>query len=349
MDPFDPRAVDEDLELRARQRQVRNASRIELERDVALRLAVAVQLVEIGPQRCLHQGQVGAQNAVLIEARDGVQVGTDLRHEAVRVARGALRAAGRCRVEASLEQPHEVAGDGGVGGQHALHVGLTERYARLQKIAAVGAQHDDLARAEAGGEQQPVEAVVLHRAAPGRGQGLLEVAFQPCDVDFQPLAVLELEVLDPRGAAFRPAQLVRPLGDDAQPEVLQHRQQIRDGYGVAELDDFEVHAFQLLLGAAQRQAQRLRLGAQCLQIGEVVQHIARRHILLVGQREHASIAVHQRHARSLAVALDEHLAQPVGPGQGRLRDAPLDCGQVHFQPLARVGAHHDVHPGVIRA
>src|SRR2546430_10496050 len=60
-----------------------------------------------------------------------------------------------------------------------------------------------LACAQLGAEQQTIEAVVLHRAAPGGREAFAEVSLDARDVDDQPVALLELEVLDPGRAASR--------------------------------------------------------------------------------------------------------------------------------------------------
>ena len=65
---FDARAVDEDLEHRARQRQIGNLRRIELEGEVGLRLSLGVQLEVIGTQRRLDDGGIRTQDAIFVEA-----------------------------------------------------------------------------------------------------------------------------------------------------------------------------------------------------------------------------------------------------------------------------------------
>ena len=70
------------------------------------------------------------------------------------------------RVEAGVEQCGQIAGEPRIGAQGLLDIGLAERRADLQDVAAVGAQGDDLARAQPGGEHQAVEAVILQPAGP---------------------------------------------------------------------------------------------------------------------------------------------------------------------------------------
>ena len=111
-----------------------------------------------------------------------------------------------------------------------------------------------------------------------------------------------------------------------------------------------MHPLRLLArGAMQVELQRVRLLAQRLEIGEILEHRARRHILLVGERERMAVAARERQSGGFAAALGQQLPQPVRPRQGRFRDAALDLGEVGLVALARVGAHHDVQARVARA
>ncbi len=306
MHAFDPWTVDEDLEFRARQRQIRDLAGIELEGDVALGLARGVRLIEVGSQSGLHEIHIRAQNAVFIEARDFVEIGADLRDQLVGVALAAfgdgfVGGAGRLgavagglaggrRVEMGFEEANEVASDGGVGPQRALHVRLAERHAGLQKVAAIGPQYRDLAGVEAGAEQEAIETVVLDFTAPGGGESVLEVCFQARVIDVETLAVLELEILDPRGAAFRPHEFVGALGDDPEAEVLQHGQQVRDRHRIVKLHNLQMHTFGFRVRRTmQLEAHGLRLFAQSLQVREVLESVGRHHIFLVGHRKGAPI------------------------------------------------------------
>src|SRR6185437_11998306 len=238
----------------------------------------------------------------------------------------------------------------GVRCQRPLHVRLAERHAGLQQVAAVGTHYHDLPRAQAGAEQQAVEAVVLERPGPGGGEGFAEVALRARDVDAGAVAVFEFEVLDPGGTAVRPGELVGALGDDAQAEILQHGQHVRDRYRVAELDDLQMHALAALAGGAvQVQLQRLRVRAQAFEIAKIAEHFLRRDVVLVGERKGAPVTGRERQARCLAAALDEHVAQPVGPGQRGFGDALLDAREVGLVARGGVGTHHHVHTRVARA
>ena len=70
---LDPRRVDEDLEQRPRQRQDRDLRRVELDRQVGVGLPSAVVLEGVGADDRADHRQEAAQDAVLVEAGDGVE------------------------------------------------------------------------------------------------------------------------------------------------------------------------------------------------------------------------------------------------------------------------------------
>ena len=65
---LDPRRIDEDLVERLRQRQAFELAARELDRDLRLRPALDIDLVEVGAQRRLHRVDEVAQDAVLVQA-----------------------------------------------------------------------------------------------------------------------------------------------------------------------------------------------------------------------------------------------------------------------------------------
>ena len=111
---FDPRAVDPDLEPRPRGRQVGHLVRVELERDVRLRPPVRPHLVVAGAQGGQDGAEERPQDAVLVQARDGVQRAGDLLLQPVDQLLGA-DPAGRVarRVEPRLEQRRPAVARGG--------------------------------------------------------------------------------------------------------------------------------------------------------------------------------------------------------------------------------------------
>ena len=130
------------------------------------------------------------------------------------------------RIQPPVKQLKQFQCDARIGSQHALHVALTEGQSGLQQVATAGAQHHDLARRKAGKRQQPVETIILGRAAPDAFDGGNEPAAKFADVEWR--GVGQLEVLDSGLAAFRAADLIRMLGDHAQAEILHDRHDIGD-------------------------------------------------------------------------------------------------------------------------
>ena len=249
MHALDPRAVDEDLELRPRQRQVRDLRRVELEGQVALRLARS---------RPPDRSWCAALRARRSERRAGCGPRRDSRPRRGRadwpisVSRRRARAPLRRRAPAPGRSGARTAGTGCarcavLAAERALHVRLAERHAGLQQVAAVGPQHHDLRVPELGGEQQAVEAVVLERRRARRRRRLrVKSGLGSRRSRSEAVAVLELEVLDPGRAALGPGELVGALGDHAQSEVLQaSAARRRSAARLAELDDLQMHAFGL--------------------------------------------------------------------------------------------------------
>ena len=65
--------------------------------------------------------------------------------------------------------------------------------------------------------------------------------------------------------------------------------------------------------------------AQCLEIGKIIERVARVDVFLVRHREGATVAGRERQSGGFALGLDQHFAQPVRPGEGRFRDAFARC------------------------
>lgn len=221
---LDARRVDPDLEGRAGRRQVRDGLRIELHRDVAVRLAAVRALEEVGAQGGLDDGEEGPQDAVLVERGDLVQGPVELFEEAVdQLGAGVLPLRGHPGLEERDQQPGGV----DVVAERALHVVLAERRPGLAQVLRVGAQHHRLAPAQTGAQHQRVEAVVLGLTGPHGGEGVLEAV---AGVVGEVVAVAvglrqpEPEVVDPGVRTVRAAQLVRTLVDDLDAEPLERRE-----------------------------------------------------------------------------------------------------------------------------
>ncbi len=162
---LDLRRVHEDFVHRLRLRQVGDGLRVELHRQVRLALVV------VRAQGRLDERQVGAEDAVLVEAGDLVELALELLGDAEAAL---LLAALQGRVEAALPQPDDQPGDGGVAQQHLLHVPLGERRPGLPQVEGVGAQDHRLAPVQPDVQDERVEPVVLDLAAPQRRERVLE-------------------------------------------------------------------------------------------------------------------------------------------------------------------------------
>ena len=122
---FHPRRVDEDLEHRPRRGQVRNAGGIELEREIRL------PLKEVRPQHRADHAEEAAQDPVLVEALDRVELALDLPDKLVRLL---LDVGCPRRREAEPEELDEQSREPRVPGERRLHIRLAEGAARLPEV-----------------------------------------------------------------------------------------------------------------------------------------------------------------------------------------------------------------------
>ena len=134
MDAFHARAVDEDLDQRARRRQLVDQAAVDLERDPLLGEPV------VGAQRAAHGIEKAPQDAVFVERGDGFQRDGEPGLDGLD-ARLAIR---RCRrtqrwIEARHEELNRTARDRRVSDQRPLHIVLAERNAGLAQVFGVGA------------------------------------------------------------------------------------------------------------------------------------------------------------------------------------------------------------------
>lgn len=189
-----------------------------------MRRAVVRLLEEVGAQGGLDDGEEGPQDPVLVERGDLVQGPVQLLQEPVgQLGAGALAARGHPGLEERDEQPGGV----DVVAERGLHVVLAEGGSGLPQVLRVGAQHHGLPPVQPGAEDQRVEAVVLRLILPDGGEGFLEAE---AGVVGEVAAVAvgqrhpQPEVVDPGVRAVRAAQLVRPLVDDLDAELLERRE-----------------------------------------------------------------------------------------------------------------------------
>ena len=179
-----------------------------------------IALEIIGPRRGLHECKHRPQDPVFVETRHVFQGALHVCRE----GRNRARPAFALRIEARLEQIHQHAHDAGVVRRAIFHIRLAEGQAEMAEIAAISAQHEDLARREARAQHQAVKAVVFNQARPDLRESVLKLGAHGIDVKNLAFAMLELILVDPhRGRCF---DLVGTIGHYRHAHVLQHRQDI---------------------------------------------------------------------------------------------------------------------------
>ena len=219
------RAIDVNLEERARQREQIDFARRKLHRKRRLRQTARQGLVVICPHALQHERQETAQDAVFIEAFDPIERVIDGLYLTERGERGRP---GAGWIEAMLEQFDETARDRCVPRQHLLHVVLAERAAGLAQHLGIKTQDRRLARCQPGREHQPVEPVVFDGAGPGGEQRLLEPAAQIRRDIGRHGPRGEGKFVNPDGSAVGALDAERFLGHDSQPEIFEDRQHLRE-------------------------------------------------------------------------------------------------------------------------
>ena len=182
----------EDLPQRHRFGDSRDIGAAQLERDV-LRLAPAD--IRVGAHGGIDQAKVAAQNPVVVEAGDVLEVG---QHAfADRVDRVRVELAGG--IEQRLEELHQLPGDMRVSHQTVVLVAARELGPQQLAILPVGTQDRDLAPREPPGDHQPVQPVRPGTAVPDRAERLAD----------------QLAQLRPGRAARRPGRAHRNRGGSA--------------------------------------------------------------------------------------------------------------------------------------
>ena len=340
---FDARAVDEDLELRHRSRDVRDQARAELEAEVVLGLAVGTVLEEVGAQGGLDQVQVAPQDAVLVEHRNVVQRGEDGLFEPLLFVFQILGGQLARQVETGAEQAHQLLGDIGMVHQGRRDIAQVEAQADLLEVARVGAQQRHVAPGHRGGQHQAVEAVVLGRALDDADEGILQGLVELLDIDIDAFGGGEGEVVNPELAAIGAAQLVGEFAKHAQAEVLQDRQDIgqrQRRVGVVQL------AVQLLLALGQRLVEahhQLALIGQAEQVLHVDHRRVRGEALGVAGREAFREIGQHLGALGLAKAFDDQAGIVVLPRTAGLDDFLLQARRVDLHASRWVHLEDELH------
>ena len=325
---LDPRAVDEDLELRARRGEVGDRARVELQRDVAVELgAVTPLLVVVRAQPGPDDPEEGPDDPVVVQAGDVVEGVEHALGDLVGLlgAGGVGGPAVAVGVEAGPPQRDQVAGHAGVRDQGVLEVVLRVGGAGLPEVLRDGAQDDDLAPGQVRGQDELVEPVGLGTAVPDRGDGSLEQlaeAVVRAGVPERPLGHAEAEVVDVQGGAVGPLDLERLLVDDLDAHVGEDRQDVgeRERLDAEQLEPADVA--RPVERAVERHARAAAL-AEPVEVAHVGEALADGEGLLVRRREGAAEAVEEPVALLLAVGVAQHVAEAVRPGAAHLDQALL--------------------------
>ncbi len=343
---LDPRGVDEDLELGPRLGQVRDRVRLELEGDVGLRQALAVDLVVVRAQGRLDERQVGPQDPVVVEAGDVVEGPVDAVLDLLGLGPPALAVGGdvpvAARVEAGLEQRDQRPGDVDVVLEGVLDVVLGERGAALAHVLRVGAQHRRLPPGHPDGEDEGVEAVDLVVALPHRVDRVLE---QLPGVAGQRTVVAQAEVVDVR-LALEAVEAVGPLVDHLDAHRGQGREHLRQRHRRPGAEDLEPRLGGTRLRGLVEGQVEAAVDRDALEAAEVDRARPGRVVLLVGLGERVGVLAGQQRAVLLAVLRVGGGHEVVAPRACRLGEPALEVGLVEVADhAAGLGADHEVQPG----
>ena len=256
-------------------------------------------------------------------------------------------AIGAPRVEARLEQRDHQARDLRVRHQRLLHVPVAERDARLAQVLADRPQHGDLAPGECGAEDEAVVAVVLHLAAPGAHERVLEAVADAAGIEIARSRVGQAEVVDPDPVGAVRDDRVRALVRNLHAHVLEQRQHVGEGEGAAGPEQLRAqHARPGLERAVEADAESL-VPWELLDVHDVRERGAGHPVGPVGGWKSLRVTAKQLGAALLAELLDERLLEVVGPGARGRHEHHLDLACVEFRHLAgfhvrdEMQAYHD--------
>ena len=221
MDRFEARAVDKDFAQWTRFRQIVDIPTIEFERKIRDRLTILVRLVEVRPQRRLHEIEKMTNDAILIEIGNALQTLIDSSPNLHCLLVGCLS---RRRIKKGTEQLYDQSRQCSVLNERLLHVLLTKRNPRLSQKLAIGADDHDLSPTQSRSQYQTVEAVAFHLTAPNTAECFLKGLSDYRKIQRVAVARTDFEIMDKhRTAGIGKGKFIRILADDDQAEFLQNR------------------------------------------------------------------------------------------------------------------------------
>ena len=224
---FHPGRVDKNLVHRHWLWHIGDAGRLQLERKIRFQDTFGIALKKVGAQGCLHDAYKLPDNAILAEIGHLLQ--RFINPLLYRVL--ALLAVGFIALKAGRKSGQEQLDDGTgnvqIIGQGFRHIFHTIGKLQLAQIARIGSQQGDFAPVQLGANQQLVETVVFRLAIPDARKGVLKLVLDFFQHNIVRQRVNEAEILDPEQAPVAVANGVGALSDNAQPEVFQYRQHVR--------------------------------------------------------------------------------------------------------------------------
>ena len=136
------------------------------------------------------------------------------------------------------------------------------------------------------------------------------------------------------------------FGHHAQPEILEHGQDVGDGDRVSELQDAQPQAALFVAAVrAQIDLRSRRVRRQRFEVDDVVERLRGLDVGAIRSGEHARVARRQFHGVTTHAAGDQRLLQPVFPGGRRGSDGIFDGSDIFHGRRALRRAHQQVQPG----
>ena len=339
MHALDARRIDEDLVERARQRQPVDPGAVELEGDGLARLSVRADLEEVCAQGGIDQVDEAAQDAVVVEAGDGVEGLLDL---GMFLGHALLALAGwHARVELGREIGEEARRDVGMAGQRVGDIALGIGCAGLAQIAAEGPQQGGLTPAEAGDQHELVEPVGFRETTELRHQCRFDGRIEMLDIDLAVVGALQRHIMEPdpdRVAIALRHDVVGPLVDDAEAHVLQHRDAGRERDRRAAREDLEVGALGVVALAPVEIDGAAALRRELLEHLDIDECVGGREALAIGSAEGLGITFGQRAGGGAGLLLVEHVLETVTPGADDGADAGFQRRALDARGFALVAA-----------
>ena len=259
-----------------------------------------------------------------------------------------LQIAAPGRVELGLEQIQHQPGDVRMVAQHlGLHGGGGIE-AGLLAIAGQRPDQRRLAPMHAQLDHQPVERIAFGLAGPNRHEGGLEGRPHPIELQRLAGAVHQHELMHPGDDVLAACRLMRQgkafLGKPLEAHVVQDRQNVGEGDGGPGAIELQSEGGRRIVDLAIGPHGDGRLGGHRLDGDDVVDRLHRRIEVAVARREGVGVAGFQRgRVGRGGWRIVQRMAEPVGPGAGRLGDGGLEFADIRVGVGARRDADHIVH------